>query len=81
MAGHMFEIFSTVGYTGNTKTPLLSKVCLTLQKISRIEDVTMSNIVANPNLTALTKEMNALIGKYRDYLRSIDTDVRIVRDD
>jgi hypothetical protein len=41
----------------------------------------MSNIVANPNITAVAKEVNALIGKYRDYLRSVTTDARVIRDD
>lgn len=41
----------------------------------------MSNIVLNPKTEAVTKELQVIINKWHDYIRSIDTDTRIVRDD
>lgn len=42
---------------------------------------TSNAIVLNPNQPALLREVQNVINKYHDYLKSVDTDYRVVRDD
>lgn len=40
-----------------------------------------SPIVVSPQTAAVNKELQNIINKWYDYLKSIDTDYRVVRDD